>query len=86
MSSHYLTAGGAFLGTFLGIIIAESAGAGVGLTSGGTGADIGEVDLAKVVVGKGLGFLGTSVMAADLMLPATAGGESTSMLCLSLKR
>lgn len=59
MGSQFLTAGGAFLGTFLGILIAEGAGAG---SDAGSEA----VDLAKVIIGKGHGFLGTSVGYADL--------------------
>lgn len=59
MASQFLTAGGAFLGTFLGILIAESAGA-------GSVAGMEAVDLGKVVVGQGKGFLGTSVGYADL--------------------
>lgn len=72
MASQFLTAGGAFLGTFLGIWIAEGSGMAVGglqeSASRGT-------DLAAIVAGKATGFLGTSVVGADLVIPATAGGE-----------
>lgn len=68
MASQFFTAVGAFVGTFLGIWIAESAGAGtVALDKG--------MDLAAVVAGRGAGFLGTSVQPSDLVIPATAGGE-----------
>ncbi|KAI5454711.1 hypothetical protein NCC49_003599 [Naganishia albida] len=67
MASQFFTAVGAFVGTFLGIWIAESAGAGsVAIDKG--------IDLAAVVAGKGPGFLGTSVLPSDLVIPATAGG------------
>ncbi|KAJ9108903.1 hypothetical protein QFC21_000224 [Naganishia friedmannii] len=66
MASQFLTAVGAFVGTFLGIWIAESA------SSAGTSMSKG-IDLAAVVAGKGLGFLGTSVQPSDLVIPATAG-------------
>ncbi|KAJ9127900.1 hypothetical protein QFC24_000185 [Naganishia onofrii] len=67
MASQFLTAVGAFLGTFLGIWIAESASsAGSNLAKG--------IDLAAVVAGRGLGFMGTSVQPSDLVIPATAGG------------
>lgn len=56
------------MGTFLGIWIAESAGAGSSAIDKG-------IDLAAVVAGKGAGFLGTSVQPSDLVIPATAGGE-----------
>ncbi|KAJ9115613.1 hypothetical protein QFC20_000938 [Naganishia adeliensis] len=66
MASQFLTAVGAFVGTFLGIWIAESAGAGSSAIDKG-------IDLAAVVAGKGAGFLGTSVQPSDLVIPATAG-------------
>jgi hypothetical protein len=76
MASQFLTAVGAFVGTFLGIWIAESASsAGSDLAKG--------IDLAAVVAGRGLGFMGTSVQPSDLVIPATAGGES---LCESPAR
>lgn len=73
MSSQFLTAGGAFLGTFLGIWIAESSGMGDNVAGGAVNMG---VDLAAVVAGKAAGILGTSVLPADLVIPATAGGES----------
>ena len=66
MTSQFITAIGAFVGTFLGIWIAESAGA------GGTG----EKDAAGVFAARTAGFLGTSVRPADLVIPGTAGGTS----------
>lgn len=74
MASQFLTAVGAFVGTFLGIWIAESAGA-----ASSSAIDKG-VDLAAIVAGHGTGFLGTSVQPSDLVIPATAGGESTMEL------
>jgi hypothetical protein len=68
MASQFFTAVGAFVGTFLGIWIAESAGAGTAALDKG-------MDLAAVVAGRGAGFLGTSVQPSDLVIPATAGGE-----------
>ncbi|KAJ9101926.1 hypothetical protein QFC19_005007 [Naganishia cerealis] len=67
MASQFLTAVGAFVGTFLGIWIAESAGAASASMNKG-------IDLTAVVAGKGMGFLGTSVQPSDLVIPATAGG------------
>jgi zinc transporter 7 len=62
MTSQFITAIGAFVGTFLGIWIAESAGAGMPATH-----KIGHTSA---------GFFGTSVQGADLVIPATAGGMS----------
>jgi zinc transporter ZupT len=73
MASQFFTAVGAFVGTFLGIWIAESAGAGSGAVDKG-------IDLAAVVAGKGAGFLGTSVLPSDLVIPATAGGKSPEII------
>lgn len=67
MGSQFLTAVGAFVGTFLGIVIAETAGVDTSAASKGH-------DLAAIVTGKAQGFLGTSVAGADLVIPATAGG------------
>lgn len=72
MASQFFTAVGAFVGTFLGIWIAESAGAGAATMDKG-------MNLAAVVAGKGTGFLGTSVQPSDLVIPATAGGEYTRL-------
>lgn len=74
MASQFFTAVGAFVGTFLGIWIAESAGASTAVVDKG-------MDLAAVVAGKGTGFLGTSVQPSDLVIPATAGGA-----CIRLSR
>lgn len=72
MGSQFLTAVGAFVGTFLGIVIAETAASAAGVNGG---SDINKgLDLAAIVTGKGKGFLGTSVTGADLVIPATAGG------------
>lgn len=61
MTSQFITAIGAFVGTFLGIWIAESAGAGAASTAD--------------KIGHGTaGFFGTSVRGADIVIPATAGG------------
>ncbi|KAG7529500.1 hypothetical protein FFLO_05607 [Filobasidium floriforme] len=64
MTSQFITAIGAFVGTFLGIWIAESAGAGGSASSDG----------AALLAGRTGGFLGTSVRPADLVIPGTAGG------------
>lgn len=68
MTSQFITAIGAFVGTFLGIWIAESSGAGDSVMEKG-------VDLAAIVSGQGTGYLGTSVKGSDLVIPATAGGR-----------
>ena len=60
MASQFLTAVGAFVGTFLGIWIAETAGTGNK-----------EMELQ---VGQGL--FGTSTGAGELVIPMTAGGEA----------
>ncbi len=79
MSSQFLTAGGAFLGTFLGIWIAE----GSGMAAGGLKEDLASkgADLAAIVAGKATGILGTSVVGADLVIPATAGGQCCLHRC-----
>ena len=58
MGSQFFTAVGAFVGTFLGIWIAETSGTG------------------KAALQVGQGLFGTSVGAGELVIPATAGGES----------
>jgi zinc transporter 7 len=59
MGSQFFTAVGAFVGTFLGIWIAETAGTGK----------------AESVLVNGEGFFGTSVGGGELVIPMTAGGE-----------
>lgn len=61
MGSQFFTAVGAFVGTFLGIWIAETTGSGT-------------ADSALKV---GEGFFGTSVGGGELVIPMTAGGESS---------
>lgn len=63
MGSQFFTAVGAFVGTFLGIWIAETSGTGTS-----EGLKIGE------------GFFGTSVGGGELVIPMTAGGESSGAL------
>ncbi|WVQ97044.1 hypothetical protein IAU59_004154 [Kwoniella sp. CBS 9459] len=58
MGSQFFTAVGAFVGTFLGIWIAETSGAGN----------------KDVVIQVGEGLFGTSVGAGELVIPMTAGG------------
>lgn len=58
MGSQFFTAVGAFVGTFLGIWIAETTGAGN----------------ADHPVAPGQGLFGTSVGAGELVIPMTAGG------------
>ena len=74
MASQFFTAVEAFVGTFLGIWIAETAGTET------TSVDKG-MNLAAVVAGKGTGFLGTSVQPSDLVIPATAGGRCWRLSC-----
>lgn len=57
MGSQFFTAVGAFVGTFLGIWIAETSGTGE--------------------AHHGPGFFGTSVGGGELVIPMTAGGESS---------
>lgn len=59
MGSQFFTAVGAFVGTFLGIWIAETSGTGK----------------ADQVLKVGDGFFGTSVNGGELVIPMTAGGE-----------
>jgi len=63
MGSQFFTAVGAFVGTFLGIWIAETSGAGQ-----------------HAVVKAGEGIFGTSVSGGDLVIPMTAGGESSLLI------
>ncbi|WWC60553.1 uncharacterized protein I303_103127 [Kwoniella dejecticola CBS 10117] len=58
MGSQFFTAVGAFVGTFLGIWIAETSGAGN----------------KEVIIEVGQGLFGTSVGAGELVIPMTAGG------------
>ncbi|WVW80386.1 hypothetical protein I302_102367 [Kwoniella bestiolae CBS 10118] len=58
MGSQFFTAVGAFVGTFLGIWIAETSGAGN----------------KEIVIEVGQGLFGTSVGAGELVIPMTAGG------------
>ncbi|TYJ55737.1 hypothetical protein B9479_003513 [Cryptococcus floricola] len=60
MGSQFFTAVGAFVGTFLGIWIAETSGV-AAATAGGA-------------VPEGQGFFGTTVGGAELVIPMTAGG------------
>ncbi len=60
MGSQFFTAVGAFVGTFLGIWIAETSGTGE--------------KTVEIKVGEGL--FGTSVGAGELVIPMTAGGQS----------
>ncbi|ODO07610.1 solute carrier family 39 (zinc transporter), member 7 [Cryptococcus wingfieldii CBS 7118] len=60
MGSQFFTAVGAFVGTFLGIWIAETSGV-AAATAGGA-------------VSEGQGFFGTTVGGAELVIPMTAGG------------
>ncbi|OXB38664.1 solute carrier family 39 (zinc transporter), member 7 [Cryptococcus neoformans] len=63
MGSQFFTAVGAFVGTFLGIWIAETSGAGnTGAHGEGISLNIGE------------GLFGTSVAGGELVIPMTAGG------------
>jgi len=66
MMSQYGTAVGAFIGTFLGIAIHH--------LSSEKGETVVAADLAAAVRGQADGFLGTSVRAADLVIPFVAGG------------
>ncbi|XAO23511.1 hypothetical protein I312_102289 [Cryptococcus bacillisporus CA1280] len=63
MGSQFFTAVGAFVGTFLGIWIAETSGAG---NAGAHGEGI------RLNIGEGL--FGTSVAGGELVIPMTAGG------------
>ncbi|WVQ71307.1 hypothetical protein IAR50_000834 [Cryptococcus sp. DSM 104548] len=60
MGSQFFTAVGAFVGTFLGIWIAETSGVAAASAGG--------------AVPEGQGFFGTTVGGAELVIPMTAGG------------
>ncbi|KAI0045858.1 ZIP-like iron-zinc transporter [Auriscalpium vulgare] len=66
MQSQFLTAVGAFVGTFLGIAVHNLSASSHGETDG--------VDLAAAVRQSALGLLGTTVQLADLVIPFVAGG------------
>ncbi|KAG9014019.1 hypothetical protein FRB94_000216 [Tulasnella sp. JGI-2019a] len=66
MASQFLTAIGAFCGTFLGIAIQQAA------SSSATHLD--DVDLSAAVRGTASGVLGTTVQSSELVIPAIAGG------------
>lgn len=69
MGSQFFTAVGAFVGTFLGIWIAETSGAGNASAHGeGIRLNIGE------------GLFGTSVAGGELVIPMTAGGKYLDFL------
>jgi len=68
MQSQYLTAVGAFIGTFMGIAIHN-----VSATTPGSHADA-SMDLAAAVRQDASGLLGTTVQYADLVIPFVAGG------------
>lgn len=57
MGAQFITAIGAFLGTFIGIAVQELGGAGIDSVAGGAGA----------------GLMGTSLTWGDMLLPFTAG-------------
>ncbi|KAG8905350.1 hypothetical protein FRB99_000178 [Tulasnella sp. 403] len=66
MGSQFVTAIGAFCGTFLGIAIQQAA------TGSGDSGD--DSDLSAAVRGTAAGVLGTSVRPSELVIPAIAGG------------
>ncbi|KAL0948622.1 hypothetical protein HGRIS_010431 [Hohenbuehelia grisea] len=66
MQSQFLTAVGAFVGTFIGIAIHNAAA--------GSGEHGVVIDLAAGVRQDALGLLGTTVFLADLVIPFVAGG------------
>ncbi|THH13972.1 hypothetical protein EW146_g6307 [Bondarzewia mesenterica] len=68
MQSQFLTAVGAFVGTFMGIAVHNLS------TSGNGGADDLSNDLAAAVRRSAAGILGTTVQLADLVIPFVAGG------------
>lgn len=65
MGSQFLTAVGAFVGTFLGIAIHN-------MSTGSGSSD--SVNLSAALKGTGAGILGTTVTAGDLVIPFVAGG------------
>jgi len=69
MQSQYLTAVGAFIGTFMGIAVHNLSAS----TAGHADADA-SMDLAAAVRQDAAGLLGTTVQLADLVIPFVAGG------------
>ncbi|KZS92471.1 ZIP-like iron-zinc transporter [Sistotremastrum niveocremeum HHB9708] len=67
MGSQFLTAVGAFVGTFMGIAIHN-------YSSSGTEHGDTSADLTAAVRGEASGLLGTTVVAGDLVIPFVAGG------------
>ncbi|TFK49616.1 Zinc/iron permease [Heliocybe sulcata] len=69
MQSQFITAVGAFIGTFMGIAVHNMA------ASGSSGSEVaGSSDLASALRQNAAGILGTTVQAADLVIPFVAGG------------
>jgi len=68
MASQFLTAVGAFVGTFMGIAIHN--------ISSGAGSELEDpsIDLAAAIRGEAQGIMGTTVVAGDLVIPFVAGG------------
>ncbi|KAF8591051.1 Zinc/iron permease [Ramaria rubella] len=67
MQSQYLTAVGAFVGTFMGIAIHN-------MSAGEHGASEASLDLAAALRRNASGILGTTVQYGDLVIPFVAGG------------
>ncbi|KAF9036247.1 hypothetical protein BJ165DRAFT_1507526, partial [Panaeolus papilionaceus] len=67
MRSQFITAVGAFIGTFIGIAVHEA-------TASGAASHVDRVDLAAGVRQDANGILGTTLVAADLVIPFVAGG------------
>jgi len=66
MQSQFITAIGAFIGTFMGIAIHNLSASGEGATE--------QSDLVAALKGTAAGILGTTVQMADLVIPFVAGG------------
>jgi len=66
MQSQFITAIGAFIGTFMGIAIHNLSASGEGVTE--------QNDLVAALKGTAAGILGTTVQMADLVIPFVAGG------------
>ncbi|KAF9643968.1 ZIP-like iron-zinc transporter [Thelephora ganbajun] len=66
MQSQFITAIGAFIGTFMGIAIHNLSASGEGVTE--------RSDLVAALKGTAAGILGTTVQMADLVIPFVAGG------------
>jgi len=66
MQSQFITAIGAFIGTFIGIAIHNLSASGEGET--------GQGDLVAALKGTAAGILGTTAQMADLVIPFVAGG------------